>query len=267
MSAVPPASSRRAPGDRTLRSSSASSACRSFFTRTAVWAGALQGRWEQGGREAGRAGQGSTHECCVPRQDCTCACTCRKRTAVAPALCCPCTRPLPCPPDAQPAVHLHVAAVVRHRQRAPKQQDGGGAGGGAVSDEGAAGADLRGGAVCRTGDERAIVSAVQQEPGAGRRSRPQRWRRGGADTAVPWTTFSRNMRYGRWYCCASRGWQMLLGWIATSPPPSCHPGRLPAHQGQAQWPESASGRGKNATATAAAQHVKTCPARASGKCA
>lgn len=53
---------------------------------------------------------------------------------------------LPAPaaaPDAQPAVHLHVAAVVRHRQGAAEEQDGGGARHGAVADEGAARAHLQ----------------------------------------------------------------------------------------------------------------------------
>jgi hypothetical protein len=46
-------------------------------------------------------------------------------------------------------------------------------------------------------------------------------------------TFSRYITYGRWYCCDSSMWQMELGWMATSPMPSCHPGRLPVAATQA----------------------------------
>ena len=54
----PPASASVSAGWRTLRSSSASSACRIFLTSTAVAAGALQARQAKGGR-AGRLGGGT----------------------------------------------------------------------------------------------------------------------------------------------------------------------------------------------------------------
>ena len=72
------------------------------------------------------------------------------------------------PPDAQPAVHLHVAAVVGHSQAAAKQQDGQWAGHCTVANEGAASADLE---CCKQG--------------VGRRSASERSRAGGAPAASP----------------------------------------------------------------------------------